>query len=134
MIRIFKVNVAWQLERKLKGHMQKASLQSIYKGQLWFSDALFSISCSVIHLEVCYWFPHQCVERGDRENPKASQGGFGGSAGDGQQTFWVWQLSTLKAGEVAAHPEQVHVEPLQVLLPLLNLQEDREYYFDLNWF
>lgn len=61
------------------------------------------------------------MEGGDRENPEASQGGFGGPAGDGQQALWVWQLSTLKTGEVAAHPEQVHVEPLQVLLPLLNL-------------
>lgn len=27
--------------------------------------------------------PHQCMEGGDREDPQASQGGFGGTAGDG---------------------------------------------------
>lgn len=66
---------------------------------------------------------YQCVKGGDGEHPQAPQGGFGRAAGDGQQALWVGQLAALQAGQVAAHPEQVHVEPLQVLLPLLDLKE-----------
>lgn len=63
------------------------------------------------------------MKRRDGEHPQAAERGFGWTAGGGQQALWVWQLAALQAGQVAAHPEQVHVEPLQVLLPLLDLKE-----------
>lgn len=63
------------------------------------------------------------MKGGDGENPQASQGGFGGAAGDGEQALRVGQLSALQTCEVAAHPEQIQVESLQVLLPLLDLRE-----------
>lgn len=64
---------------------------------------------------------HQGVERGDGQDAQPAQGQLGGAAGGSQQALGVGQLPALQAGQVAAHPEQIHVEPLQVLLPLLNL-------------
>lgn len=63
------------------------------------------------------------MERGDGQDAQPAQGQLGGAAGGGQQALGVGQLPALQAGQVAAHPEQIHVEPLQVLLPLLNLGE-----------
>lgn len=75
--------------------------------------------------------PHQCMEGGDGEDPQASQSGLGGATGDGQQAFWVGQLSTLQTGQVASHPEEIHVKPLQILLPLLDLKGKKagDYFF-----
>lgn len=61
------------------------------------------------------------MKRGDREYPQASQGGFGGAAGNCKQALRVGQLSALQTSKVTAHPEQIHVKLLQVLLPLLDL-------------
>lgn len=55
------------------------------------------------------------------EEAKATQSHLGGPAGHGQETLWIGQLTALQAGQVAAHTEQVHVELLQVLFPLLDL-------------
>lgn len=63
------------------------------------------------------------MKGGDGENPQASQGGFGGAAGNGEQALWIGQLSALQTCEVAAHPKEIQVESLQVLLPLLDLRE-----------
>lgn len=63
------------------------------------------------------------MEGRDGEDPQASQSSFGGTAGNGEQALWVGQLSTLQTGQVAAHPKEIHVKPLQVLLPLLDLKE-----------
>ena len=52
------------------------------------------------------------MEGGDGENPQATQSAFGGAAGDGKQALGVGQLSTLQTGKIAAHSEEVHVEPL----------------------
>lgn len=72
---------------------------------------------------------HQCVEGGDGEDSQASQGGFRGPAGERQQALGVRQLSTLQAGQVASHPKQIHVKPLQVLLPLLDLMGKERLLF-----
>ena len=69
---------------------------------------------------------HQCMEGRDREHPQASQSGFGVSAGNCQEALWVGQFSTLKTGQVTAHPKQIHVKLLQVLFPLLDLKEHRD--------
>lgn len=61
------------------------------------------------------------MEGGHREDAQASQGSLGGPAGCSQQALGVRQFAALQAGQVTAHPEQVHVKLLQVLLPLLNL-------------
>lgn len=34
--------------------------------------------------------PHQCMERRDGEDPQATEGGFGGTAGNRQQALVVW--------------------------------------------
>lgn len=81
-------------------------------------DSLFDSS----PCRLAAFFSYQCMKRRDGENPQAPQGCFGWPAGDGQQALWVGQLAALQAGKVAAHPEQIHVEPLQVLLPLLDLK------------
>lgn len=86
------------------------------KGSLFDSSPCFS----------SFFPPYQCVKGRDGENPQAPQACFGRAAGDGQQALWVGQLAALQAGQVAAHPEQVHVEPLQVLLPLLDLKTDKQ--------
>ena len=64
---------------------------------------------------------YQSVEGGGREDPQASQGALGGLAGGGQQALGVGQLTALQAGLVAAQPEHLHVQLLQVLVPLLDL-------------
>ena len=61
------------------------------------------------------------MEGGDREDPQAAQCCFGGAAGGGQEALGIGQLPALQAGQITAHAEEVHVEALQVLLPLLNL-------------
>lgn len=52
------------------------------------------------------------MERGHGENAEASQSGFGRAASGGKQALGIRQLSPLKTGKVAAHPEEVHVELL----------------------
>lgn len=95
IIRTFKVIVAQQLEQKLKGHMQKASLPSIYMGQFWFSDALLSISCSVIHLEVLLVSSPVRGKRRQRK-PQGVLGWF----------WWVgWRWPAGFLGLAALHPE-----------------------------
>lgn len=75
------------------------------------------------------------MERGHRENPKASQSGLGWTAGDGKQALRIGQFSPLKTSKVTAHSEEVNVESLQVLLPLLNLMARKKtkqcLHFDL---
>lgn len=61
------------------------------------------------------------MERGHGEDPKASQRGLGVSAGRSQETFWVGELAALQTGQITPQPEQVQVQFLQVLLPLLDL-------------
>lgn len=66
------------------------------------------------------------MKGGDREDPQASQSGLRGASCHGQETLGVGELTALQAGQVTAHPEQVHVELLQVLLPLLDLGRNRQ--------
>lgn len=61
------------------------------------------------------------MEGGHGEDSEAAQSCFGGAAGGGQEALGIGQLSALQAGQVTAHAEEVHVEALQILLPLLNL-------------
>ena len=67
---------------------------------------------------------HQGVEGGHGEDPEAAQHRLGWAAGDGQEALGIGELTALQAGQVAAHAEQVHVELLQVLFPLLDLGSD----------
>lgn len=69
---------------------------------------------------------YQGVEGGDREDAQAAHGQFGGARSERQQPLGIGQLASLQAGEVAAEPEQIHVEPLQVLLPQEDLNERGE--------
>lgn len=64
---------------------------------------------------------HQGVEGGDGEDPQTSQHALGGPAGGGQQALGVGELAALQAGLVTAQLEELQVELLQVLLPLLDL-------------
>lgn len=64
---------------------------------------------------------YQSMERGNRQDAQPAQGQLGGATGGGKQALGVWQLPALEAGQIAAHPEQIHVKFLQVLLPLLDL-------------
>lgn len=66
------------------------------------------------------------MKGGDREDPQASQSGLRGASCHGQETLGVGELTALQAGQVTAHPEQVHVKLLQVLLPLLDLGRNRQ--------
>lgn len=65
---------------------------------------------------------YQSVEGGGGEDSQSSQWGFGGATGHGQEALWVGQLGALQAGLVTPEPEQVQVQLLQVLLPLLDLR------------
>lgn len=62
------------------------------------------------------------MEGGHREDAQTSQHALGRPAGHGQETLGVGELTTLQAGQVAPEPEQVQVELLQVLVPLLDLR------------
>ena len=81
----------------------------------------------LVSASVCVCASHQCVEGGHGEDAQASQRGLAGPAGRGQQALGVGQLAALQAGQVAAHAEKVHVETLQVLLPLLDLKGGRKH-------
>lgn len=61
------------------------------------------------------------MERGDGEDSQAPKSSFRGATGGGQEALGVGKLTALQAGQVTAQPKQVHVEPLQVLIPLLDL-------------
>lgn len=61
------------------------------------------------------------MERGNRQDAQPAEGQLGGAAGSSKEALRVWQLPALQAGQVAAHPEEIHVKFLQVLLPLLDL-------------
>lgn len=67
------------------------------------------------------WGTHQSVERGNRQDAQPAQRQLGGATGGSEQALGVRQLPALKAGQIAAHPEEIHVKFLQVLLPLLDL-------------
>ena len=60
------------------------------------------------------------MEGRDREDAQASHHQLGGTRSEAQQAFGVGRFAALQAGQVAPTAEQVHVKPLQVLLP----QED----------
>lgn len=62
------------------------------------------------------------MEGGHREDPQPSQRGLGGPAGHSQEALGVWLLTPLQAGQVTPESEQVQVQFLQVLLPLLDLR------------
>ena len=64
---------------------------------------------------------YQSVERGNWQDAQPAQGQLGGAAGGSKEALGVRQLPALQAGQIAAHPEQIHVKLLQVLLPLLDL-------------
>ena len=64
---------------------------------------------------------HQSVEGGNWQDAQPAQGQLGGAAGSSKEALGVRQLPALQAGQIAAHPEQIHVKFLQVLLPLLDL-------------
>lgn len=66
------------------------------------------------------------MERGDREDVQSSHCQFGGPRSEAQQAFGVGGLATLQAGQVTATAEQIHVKPLQVLLPQEDLKGKNE--------
>ncbi len=69
---------------------------------------------------------YQGVERGHGEDSQASQHALGGPTGHSKEALGVWELAALQAGQVTAQPEQIQVQFLQVLLPLLNLNTQRK--------
>lgn len=75
---------------------------------------------------------YQSVEGGHGEDSQASQHALGGPAGHGEETLGVRELAALQAGQVAPQPEQVQVEFLQVLLPLLDLNTTHRNTRDIN--
>lgn len=70
------------------------------------------------------------MERRDREDVQPSHGQFGGPWSEAQQAFWVGGLAALQAGQVTAAAEQIHVKPLQVLLPQEDLTEKKRWTCD----
>jgi len=66
------------------------------------------------------------VEGGHGEDAQTSQHALGGPAGHGEQALGVGELAALQAGQVTPESEQIQVQLLQVLLPLLDLREERE--------
>lgn len=64
---------------------------------------------------------YQGVEGGHGEDSQASQHALGGPAGYGEEALGVGEFAALQAGLIAAQPEQVQVQFLQVVLPLLDL-------------
>ena len=81
---------------------------------------LYECVCVWIHSDINTTKSYQCVEGGDGEDPQAPHGEFCGAWGESQQALGIGQLAPLQAGKVTAEPEQIHMEPLQVLFP----QED----------
>lgn len=78
--------------------------------------------CVTEHVSGCWRTEtDQRMERGDGEDSQTAKSSFRGTACGGQEALGVGQLSSLQAGQVAAHTEQIDVEPLQVLIPLLDL-------------
>lgn len=71
---------------------------------------------------------YQGVEGGHREDSQASQHALGGPAGHSEEALGVWELAALQAGQIAPQPEQVQVQFLQVLLPLLDLNTTTGWY------
>lgn len=65
------------------------------------------------------------MEGGHGEDSQASQHALGGPAGHSEEALWVWELAALQAGQVAPEPEQIQVQFLQILLPLLDLSTHR---------
>lgn len=61
------------------------------------------------------------MEGGHREDSQTSQHALGGPAGHGEEALGVWELAALQAGQITPQPEQIQVQLLQVLLPLLDL-------------
>lgn len=64
---------------------------------------------------------YQSMEGWDGEDSQATESGLGGPSGSGQQALRIGRLAALQAGQVTAHPEQLHIKLLQILLPLLDL-------------
>lgn len=64
------------------------------------------------------------MERGDREDVQSSHSQLGGPRSEAQQAFGVGGLAALQAGQVTAAAEQIHVKPLQVLLPQEDLKKE----------
>lgn len=60
------------------------------------------------------------MEGRDREDAQSSHGHFGGTWRKAQEAFGIGRFAALQARQVAATTEEIHVKPLQVLLP----QED----------
>lgn len=63
------------------------------------------------------------MEGGDREDSQSSHGQLGGTRSKAQQAFGVGGFAALQTGQVAAAAKQIHVKPLQVLLPQEDLTE-----------
>lgn len=68
---------------------------------------------------------YQCMEGRDREDAQSSHGQLGGTRSKAQQAFGVGGFATLQTGQVAPAAEQIHVKPLQVLLPQEDLTEGK---------
>lgn len=66
------------------------------------------------------------MEGGDGEDSQSSHGQLGGTRSKAQQAFGVGGFAALQTGQVAAAAEQIHVKPLQVLLPQEDLTEGRK--------
>lgn len=65
------------------------------------------------------------MERGDREDVQSSHGQLSGPRSEAQQAFGVGRLAALQAGQVTAAAEEIHVKPLQVLLPQEDLKRKK---------
>lgn len=61
------------------------------------------------------------MEGGHGEDSQASQHALRGPAGHSEEALGVWELAALQAGQVTPQPEQIQIQFLQVLLPLLDL-------------
>lgn len=66
------------------------------------------------------------MEGRNREDVQSSHGQLGGPRSEAQQAFGVGGLAALQAGQVTATAEQIHVKPLQVLLPQEDLKERKK--------
>lgn len=71
---------------------------------------------------------YQGVEGGHGEDSQASQHALGGPAGYREEALGVGEFAALQAGLIAAQSEQVQVQFLQVLLPLLDLDTMKGRY------
>ena len=65
------------------------------------------------------------MEGRDREDAQSSHGQLGRTRSKTQQAFRVGGFAALQTGQVATTAEQIHVKPLQVLLPQEDLTEGR---------